>query len=108
MAMRLTVNRLLISVLALNVIDIIVHILAGRVEALRITGNIVIMVAALLIVFDVVKSYRASVLTGASGIYLVLNAGFVYLLGMPGPLFFVFVVLSVLLTIAAARKIANG
>ncbi len=36
--------------LALNAIDIIVRILAGRVEALRITGNIVIMAAALLIV----------------------------------------------------------
>ena len=57
-----------------NLIDIAVHVATNLVEPLRVAGNIVGIVAALLVAFGVAKRYTPHILGGAAILVIVFNA----------------------------------
>jgi hypothetical protein len=57
-----------------NLIDIIVHVAIGMAEPLRIGGNIVGIVATLVVWFGLAKPYAPHILGGAAVVVVVLNA----------------------------------
>lgn len=56
-----------------NIFDFVVHIRADQVEALRVTGNIVGIAGALIVLFGVAKSVAPQILGGAAVAVLILN-----------------------------------
>jgi hypothetical protein len=56
-----------------NIIDIMVHVALGMAEPLRIAGNIVGIVAALIVWFGLAKPYAPHILGGAAAVVVVLS-----------------------------------
>lgn len=69
-------NRLIYSILAIQLFDILIHTAVDRVEPLRISGNVVILVWLAMVLFkkDLIKSWMSYL---ASGIYLLCNSWFI-------------------------------
>ncbi len=65
-----------ILLIAWNIFDIVVHVRADQVESLRVTGNIVGIAAALIVLLRFAKSYAPYVLGLAAAAVVVLNALF--------------------------------
>lgn len=63
-----------ILLIAWNIFDIFVHVRADMVEPLRVTGNIVAIVAALIVWLGYAKLYAPHILSGAAILVVVLNA----------------------------------
>ncbi len=62
-----------ILLIAWNLFDIFVHVRADMVEPVRVTGNIVGIVAALILLFGVAKSITPQILGGSAVAVLILN-----------------------------------
>lgn len=65
---------LFILLIAWNIFDIFIHVRADLVEALRVTGNIVAIAAALIVLFGVAKSIAPRILGLAAAAVFILNA----------------------------------
>ncbi|MBI5030781.1 MAG: phospholipase [Chloroflexi bacterium] len=57
-----------------NIIDIVVHVSLNMAEPLRITGNIVGIAAALIVLLGIAKPYAPHILGGAAVVVVVVNA----------------------------------
>ena len=57
-----------------NIIDIVVHVSLNMAEPLRITGNIVGIAAALMVLLGIAKPYAPHILGGAAVVIVVVNA----------------------------------
>ena len=57
-----------------NLIDIVVHVSLNMAEPLRITGNIVGIAAALMVLLGIAKPYAPHILGGAAVVVVVVNA----------------------------------
>lgn len=79
-----------------NLIDIAVHVATNLIEPLRVAGNIVGLVAALLVAFGVAKRYTPHILGGAAILVIVFNAIHSVLSGWLAPSF-LFIGVSLLL-----------
>lgn len=76
MTPQTTTRKLLwlpILLIAWNLFDIVVHVAVDMVEPLRVTGNIVGIVAALVILLANVKQYASTILSGAAFVVLIVN-----------------------------------
>jgi hypothetical protein len=62
-----------ILLIAWNTIDLVLHVAIDMAEPLRITGNVVAIVAALIILLANVKSYAPHILGGAAVVVLAVN-----------------------------------
>ncbi len=85
-----------------NIIDIAIHVATNLVEPLRVAGNIVGIVAALLVAFGVAKRYTPHILGGAAILVIVFNAIHSVLSGWLAPSF-LFIGVSLLLLLLWAQ-----
>jgi hypothetical protein len=60
--------------IAWNTIDLVLHVAVDMAEPLRITGNVVAIVAALIVLLANVKSYAPYILGGAAVVVVILNS----------------------------------
>lgn len=87
-----------------NILDIVVHVAIDLAEPWRIAGNIVGIVAALLVAFGVAKRYTPHVLGGAALLVVVLNMIHSMLHGWLAPSF-IFIGVSLILLLLWARNL---
>jgi len=87
-----------------NVIDIAVHVGLNMAEPWRIAGNIVGIVAALIVLFGVVKPYAWQILSGTAVVVVVLNAIHSMLHGWLTPSF-IFIGVSLILLLFLAQNL---
>lgn len=67
-----------ILLIAWNMIDIAVHVAVDMAEPLRISGNIVGIAAALIVLLEFAKSYTPHILGGVAVAVVALNAVFAF------------------------------
>lgn len=68
-----TVQLLSILAIALNVFDIVIHVRADLAEPLRITGNVVTIAAALVVMIGVANAVAPQILGGSAAAVFILN-----------------------------------
>ncbi len=68
-----TVQLLSILAIALNIFDIVVHVRADMAEPLRITGNVVAIAAALVVMIGVANAVAPQILGGSAAAVFILN-----------------------------------
>src|SRR3990172_4075041 len=57
-----------------NLIDLVLHVAIDMAEPLRITGNLVGIAAALIVLLGIAKPYAPHILGGAAVVFVVVNA----------------------------------
>jgi hypothetical protein len=87
-----------------NIIDIAVHVAIDLAEPWRIAGNIVGIVAALIVLFGVAKPYAWQILSGAAVVVVVLNVVHSILHGWLTPSF-TFIEVSLILLLLWAQNL---
>ncbi len=87
-------------IILVNLFDIIVHIVIQRPETLRITGNIILIIAFAVYLLETKNIIKPWMLLASGLINLVLNLVFIYLYGI-GFAGVVFISSSTILTFAA-------
>lgn len=100
---RLNIPWLPILLVLWNTLDIVVHIAVNMVEPLRIAGNIVGLVAAMIVMLGLVKPYQPVLLGMATATIIILNAVESALYGYVAPML-VFVGFSVLLLLLMTQN----
>lgn len=91
----------------IQLIDAFVHIVSNLIEPLRLVASALLIFAMVLALWRPMPETRINVLRFGLASYLVLNAIFVYRSGWPGPLFWIFIVLSCVATWLFYRKLAS-
>ena len=86
-----------------NLIDIAVHIGVDMVEPLRISGNVIGIVAALLVMLGIDKLFTSLILIGVAIAVVILNVVQVLNYGVGGALMFIFIGGSLFLLLTLAR-----
>jgi hypothetical protein len=87
-----------------NIFDVVVHVVVDLVEPWRVAGNVVGVVAALIVLFRAARASAPQVLVGAAGVVVVLNAIHSFLNGWIAPSF-VFIGVSLFLLLRWAQDI---
>jgi hypothetical protein len=94
--------------IAWNIFDIAVHVAVDMVEPLRVTGNIVGIAAALIVLLGVAKAYAPHILGGAAVVVVILNTVFASGNGARIPML-IFIGASIFLLLRWAQvKLAEG
>jgi hypothetical protein len=86
-----------------NLIDIVVHVAVDMAEVYRISGNIVCLAAALIVLLGLAKSYAPHVLGAAAVLVVLLNTIHVSVHGAGGAPMFVFIGVSLFLLLRWAQ-----
>lgn len=97
-------RRILGALVIWNVIDIAIHVAVDEVELLRVSSNVVLIVAAATVLLGRAGAHPADPLALAGVVYLALNIAFVIGNGPAVPMT-VFIVVSVVLAGAAAQRL---
>ena len=87
-----------------NIIDIAVHVVINLVEPWRVAGNIVGIIAALIVLFGIARPYAPHVLGGAAVLVVVVNVIHSMLHGWLAPSF-IFIGVSLILLLLWAQNI---
>lgn len=93
--------------LLIQIIDAFVHIAANLIEPLRLIASVLLIFSMVLALWRPMPETRINVLRFGLIGYLVLNAIFIYRSGWPGPLLWVFVILTCVTTWLFYRKLAS-
>ena len=79
-----TSRFLLLALLSINIIDIIIHVVADRIEPIRVTASILIIAAAIFVLLKASQHSSRYHIAISAAAYAWLNGWFVYISGIGG------------------------
>lgn len=97
-------RRILGALVAWNLVDIAVHVVVDEIEIVRVSANILLVLAAAAMLLGRADAHPAHPLVIAAVAYLALNVAFVFANGPAVPMT-VFIVTSIVLAGAAAQRL---
>ncbi len=100
-------DRLVTALWVWNAFDVLIHVVSGQAELLRITANVVVLAAASAVRFGVVKRRPERLIVGAIAAFAALNAVFIAGDGA-AVLMIVLIAVTVLLGVWAARALRTA
>ena len=103
-AVEATTKRILVALIIWNLIDIAIHIGVDKVEIVRVSANVVLILAAAAILLGRAGAHPAHPLVLAVILFIVLNVGFIIGNGPAVPMT-IFIVISVVLAGAAIQRL---
>lgn len=95
--------NLLKAIVVINIFDILLHIAINQPELLRITGNVIIIGAVLMVIKNSKVSYFTTLLTAAM-LNLILNLIFIINNGIGTLGILLIIITTILVTIAALKS----